>query len=85
MQICEEDDKSFSFSIDPYCLDTITEKNGKELVAQELLLSSQLSPTRNGKLQGITQVDALYELPFEGEWEELILPRSTCQEFYFNT
>jgi hypothetical protein len=83
MQICE--DESFSFSVDPYSLDEITEINAKELVAQELLLSSQLSPTHNGKPQGITQVDALYELPFEGEWEELILPRSSCQGFYFNT
>ena len=88
MQISEEDKIHFSDSVEPCSLDVIDENNDKELVTQESLLNSQISSTQkmiDAKLQRVTQVDALYELPFEGEWEELILPRSDCQTLYFLT
>jgi hypothetical protein len=77
MNIDDQDKISINDLVEPR-----TERKSKDIIAQEFSINSQFS---SAQFQSVPHVDALYELPSEGEWEELILPRSDCQGFYFFT
>jgi hypothetical protein len=79
IQYQEEDENRFNVCIELQALNTMDKSNVKEMLVQESLLNYQ-SPVVHNTTDVKFQVDALNELRFEGEWEELILPSSNFQD-----